>query len=456
MPLDNGERQVAPTLSGIRRDHVARYEWAARCIGSEARVLDMACGIGYGAAILAAAGNRVEAVDRCEEAIEYGRQHYLRPRISFDVAACESDLSPMGRFDAACVFETIEHLENPLPFLRSLPADKLYASVPNEAVFPHEGRIKFHYRHYTRAQFSALLAAAGWEVTAWYGQRGPHSEVERGVKGRTLVAVAVRKQTTGDVELEPLRDDRMSAPQSDGAAPAHVAIVGLGPSSKAYFDMAMRLGGRRAWADEVWAINALGDVLACDRVFHMDDLWVQERRAAADPDGNIARMVDWLRGHPGPIYTSAIRPGYRGLVEYPLEDVLNNGGVPYLNNTAAYAIAYARHIGVKKISLYGVDFTRPNIHQGEQGRACCEFWLGLCTASGMEVVLPAETTLMDACAPEGELFYGYDGFEVVLRNEDGGHLGVDLRPRELPTAAEVERRYDHSRHPNRLMRGEDP
>jgi hypothetical protein len=32
-------------------------------------------------------------------------------------------------------------------------------------------------------------------------------------------------------------------------------------------------------------------VLVCDRVFHMDDIAVQEIRAAANPDGNIAAML---------------------------------------------------------------------------------------------------------------------------------------------------------------------
>lgn len=235
------------------------------------------------------------------------------------------------------------------------------------------------------------------------------------------------------------------------SSPAHVAIVALGPSSKEYFEVVKSLGGRNALCDEVWAINAMGNVIACDRIFHMDDVWVQERRAALEPDGNIAKMVDWLKLHPGPIYTSAVRPGYPGLVPFPLADVLNNGGVPYLNNTVAYAIAYARFIGVRKISLYGVDFTYANRHKAERGRACCEFWLGLCTASGMEIWMPEGSSLMDACAPAGERLYGYDGFDVIFNDQADGSLALEFRPVDLPTGEEIERRYDHTKHPNRLM-----
>ncbi len=49
----DGQRQAAPNLKGIRPDHVARYELAARFIPENGVVLDMACGVGYGAYILA-------------------------------------------------------------------------------------------------------------------------------------------------------------------------------------------------------------------------------------------------------------------------------------------------------------------------------------------------------------------------------------------------------------------
>jgi len=240
--------------------------------------------------------------------------------------------------------------------------------------------------------------------------------------------------------------------------PEHVSIVGLGPSCAVFFDLTRRLGGASAYCNEVWGINALGDVLRCDRIFHMDDLLVQEARAAARPDGNIAAMVRWLKTHPGPIYTSRLRPGYPGLVEFPLEDVLNarhdgNGGAPYFNSTAAYAVAYAVHIGVKRISLFGLDYTLPNAHSAEQGRACVEFWLGIAAARGIEISVPQQTSLLDACAPERERLYGYDCADVHLTDRSDGGVTVTFTDRPVPTAEEIEARYDHTKHPNRLIGG---
>ena len=237
------------------------------------------------------------------------------------------------------------------------------------------------------------------------------------------------------------------------AAPGHVAILGLGPSLDCYTDAVKRMGGRRAFCDEVWAINALGDIFECDRVFHMDDVRIQEIRAAARPQSNVAVMLQWLRRHPGPIYTSRAHPGYPGLVEFPLEEVINSCGIAYINNTAACAVAYAVHIGVKKISMFGCDYTYANMHDAEKGRACTEFHLGIAKARGIAIGIPDRTSLLDAVERAQDRLYGYDTVSIGLRRRRGGKARLTFSPRaELPTADEIEARYDHSKHPNPLVK----
>lgn len=233
----------------------------------------------------------------------------------------------------------------------------------------------------------------------------------------------------------------------------HVAILGLGPSVRHFLEITKRLGGRHAFCDEVWAINALGDVLACDLVFHMDDVRIQEIRAAASPESNIANMLAWLKKHTGPIMTSRAHPDFPALVEYPLEDVVNMCPNGYLNTTAAHAVAYAILKGAKKISCWGMDFTYPDAHHAEKGRACVEFWLGFASARGIEIVAPKTSSLLDAMYPltGPDRFYGYDCVELSFKHE-GGRFKVAMKDREkLPTAAEIEERYDHRRHPNAIV-----
>jgi len=236
--------------------------------------------------------------------------------------------------------------------------------------------------------------------------------------------------------------------------PNHVTILGLGPSLEQYVDITKRLGGKHVYCDEVWGINALGGVLLCDRIFHMDDVRVQEVRADAQPDSNIAKMLQWLRVHPGPIITSREHPDYPGLVAFPLQEVLNSLGQAYFNSTAAYAVAYAIHIGVKHLSLFGCDYTYPNAHDAEKGRGCLEFWLGIASARGIKLSLPKTSTLLDGIYPLQDRFYGYDTLAVTLRPQENGKVEVDLQPIDtLPTAEEIEDKYDHSIHPNGLVSG---
>jgi len=287
----------------------------------------------------------------------------------------------------------------------------------------------FHYRHYTKHEFKALLQECGWCATEWHGQEGPESEVEPNMNGRTLVVVAQRDVLPGEA-----------------AAPGkHVAILGLGPSLDQYLEITKRKGGRSAFCDEVWSINALGDVFACDLVFHMDDVRIQEIRAAAAPASNIAALVEWIKSSKVPVVTSRAHPDYPALVEFPLEDVLNNLGHDYFNSTAAYAIAFAIHIGAKIISVFGMDFTYPNVHDAEKGRACVEFWLGQAHARGIKINLPKTTTLLDSCFPRASRLYGYDTVDVQFNIHEDGKVKLEFKERaKLPSAAEIEKLYDHS------------
>lgn len=436
MTMKEGERQVAPTLDGIRADHVNRYEFAASKLQHGMRAIDYACGIGYGCRILADAGINSTGYDIDEDAIQYGVKHYSDVT---GVWLCRGNANNPGildQYDAAISFETIEHLQDPRPLLLALreSAPLLIASVPNEDVMPYEyapGKTyAYHYRHYTKAQFNALLQECGWCAVEWYGQEGPESEVEPNNQGRTLIAVCQRDELPR---------------QEDIGQEKHIAILGLGPSLDQYLEITKRLGGRSRFCDETWAINALGNVFDCDLIFHMDDVRIQQIRAEAAPASNIAAMLHWLKTSRVPVVTSRAHPDYPALVEFPLEDVLNHLGHDYFNSTAAYAVAFAIHAGATKISLFGMDYTYPNAHDAEKGRACVEFWLGQAHARGIRINLPKTTTLMDSMYPSEARLYGYDTVNVAFNSQADGSIKLNFTERaSLPSAAEIEKNYDHS------------
>lgn len=199
--VDKGARQVGPTLESIRVDHRARYEFAAGLIPPDARVLDVACGVGYGSKILSDRSRAAEicAADVSEGAIAYARQHYQTPNVRFEVGDAMNLDWPAGHFDVAVSFETIEHLPDAPHFLSRLhnvlrPDGLLVCSVPNEQRLPFDAkRFKYHVRHYTPREMEQLLTGAGFVVEQRHTQPDAHSrEIRADWDGQYNIAVCRR------------------------------------------------------------------------------------------------------------------------------------------------------------------------------------------------------------------------------------------------------------------------
>jgi hypothetical protein len=245
-------------------------------------------------------------------------------------------------------------------------------------------------------------------------------------------------------------DKQLSVPSNrkrpDG--PEHVVLLALGPSSMGWNRVAEMHGGRRHFCDEVWTVNTYGDVFAHDLLWHMDDVRIQEARAKAGND-KIGKMLAWMKTHDKPIMTSRAHPDYPMLREFPLEDVINALNIPYFNGTTAYAVAYAIYSGVKKLTLFGLDFTYPNAHDAEKGRACVEFWCGQAMARGMDIQAADISTILDANMSVSDRLYGYDTVNVSIDVGANGKAKVRFTEKsEVVSAEEIEKRYDHTRLPD--------
>jgi len=183
---------------------------------------------------------------------------------------------------------------------------------------------------------------------------------------------------------------------------SNVAIVAIGRSQ---IDFHLSLAHSKEY-DEVWGINCMGAITKCDRVFMLDPA---SRFLDTDDAGSQTDIMrKWLPKADIPIFTCELDERVPALVEYPLYEVINDAKCAYLNNTVAYAIAYAFYQKVGQINLFGVDFSYTgNVHFAEQGRACCEYWIAKCIDKGINVGVAPESSLLDTNVPLKEKLYGY-------------------------------------------------
>jgi len=201
--------------------------------------------------------------------------------------------------------------------------------------------------------------------------------------------------------------------------PTSVLMVALGPSKGDLLEITTRHQPPAdvMECDEVWGINGgvnhFGGRVAYDLLWVMD--WI-EQEARTEPRYGQYIKRHW-NIHAAPIITSQATgewENHPGVHEYPLQEVLQHVGNDngYFHNSLPYILAYALYIGVKRFVLFGADYSHERIKRREDDRANAEYWVGYCRAKGMQVVVPATTTLLNT--DRGLWFYGYRDQPVSL------------------------------------------
>jgi len=156
-----GERTLPdlPEENYWYRRHLAVYEWIAeRCSGL--RVADLACGEGYGSAVLARRAADVVGVDANPEAHEHARLRYEGPGLRFARGLVEQFSEPR---DAIVFLQTIEHVHEAQALLQGFAelAPVSYVSTPNRLTLAPQGAEKsdnpWHLREYTIEEYRDLL-----------------------------------------------------------------------------------------------------------------------------------------------------------------------------------------------------------------------------------------------------------------------------------------------------------
>lgn len=165
-PLEfTGERFTPECVREIRYEHYHRYAFARGLVGGR-RVLDAACGEGYGTALLAGAAAQAVGVDRSAEAVAHARERYRADNLEFRAADCLDLPFEDDVFDCVVSFETLEHMAEHDALLGEFrrvlrPDGFLLLSSPDRAVYSDRlhNRNEFHVRELDRGEFEALLRA---------------------------------------------------------------------------------------------------------------------------------------------------------------------------------------------------------------------------------------------------------------------------------------------------------
>ena len=170
-----GERMV-PESSDLFTfwEHVYRYAFASRFVKGK-RVLDIACGEGYGAAALQKAGAaHVIGVDVSESVCLHARRKY---GLDARRGTAEQIPLPDGSVEVIVSFETIEHVPEPHRFLDECvrilaPGGRLIISTPDKEVYGKQRDVKnpFHCSEMTQEEFSSSLGSR-FRDTRIYTQR---------------------------------------------------------------------------------------------------------------------------------------------------------------------------------------------------------------------------------------------------------------------------------------------
>lgn len=147
-------------MGEIYYQHLNRYYWALGYVKNKV-VIDMACGSGYGSAILSTKAKKVIGIDIDESTIEYAKKHYKNNNLDYQCCnILEADINTQA--DVIISFETIEHITDETLYFntikRLLSKDGVF--IVSTPVCDSNGQSrmnKYHTNEYTIERFGDIL-----------------------------------------------------------------------------------------------------------------------------------------------------------------------------------------------------------------------------------------------------------------------------------------------------------
>jgi SAM-dependent methyltransferase len=175
----SGERFVPGVAGEIAHEHWHRYAFARRLVMGR-KVLDVACGEGYGSALLATVAADVVGVDIAAAAVDHARASYGHlDNVRYEQGSAVELPLPDASVDRVVSFETIEHLPavDQSRMLAEMarvlaPEGLLILSAPNPIEYSQARNYRnpFHLHEPSRAELDAALAPL-FATRRWFLQR---------------------------------------------------------------------------------------------------------------------------------------------------------------------------------------------------------------------------------------------------------------------------------------------
>jgi SAM-dependent methyltransferase len=294
MTEPTGERFIPEAMGGqlIEAEHVARYALAAQ-LARGRRVLDAACGVGWGTGLLLAAGaSGASGFDLDADAVADARRRV--PLAHF----VQGDLTRLPwadrAFDLVVCFEALEHVAGQEQTLDELarvlaPDGLLLVSSPNPRVYPAGNPFHVH-----ELGPEELLEAVGDRlpnVTLW----AQHTQIASVLAPDGALAPGANHEVLARV-VSPLRaggDPYSMVVAGRGPLPALLPLVSCAPSEQLLHleALADRLAHEGVlMADNEQRVRTEREAILSDRVMLLHHL-TEQQAAGAALEAQVAHLV---------------------------------------------------------------------------------------------------------------------------------------------------------------------
>ncbi len=199
-PKYSGERQVGENLENIRLDHKNRYLFASKYMKKKnLKVIDAACGVGYGSYIIASNENVdcIKSFDISKDALSHAKTFYSSNKIEYILKNLQEEELDRKSPDYFVSFETIEHLQKPENFIEKVAkllkkGSYFIGSVPNDKIMPFvQQNFLFHTRHFTQNEIHTLLKKYNFTDIQYFQQNNDEKAlIEEKNNGEYIIFVA--------------------------------------------------------------------------------------------------------------------------------------------------------------------------------------------------------------------------------------------------------------------------